>query len=986
MISVSTQFANAQEADSNIVAWRVRLLLGNYASASGAGASAVSSGDLSASYPAAGAIDGDRTELNIGAASEADNDVGLSSWRSSGIPDNGDTVTLDVEFNTTRAISRIKLYHMDGHGLQTYSLSYWDGAAWQVFAATSDIVAGDQVSITTTLQLDVVEFDEISTTKIRLIITATEVAMDYANVVELEAYRILDISDRVRGVSTNSGRDYKIGNPIASQASINCLNTDRFFSISHTPTAAEITDGFVNDELLPGIGIEIDAGFDVLRGDAPELVRRFTGTIDKIGPKSLSRQAVIQATDYTKSLLRGIDSSKLKTAIDIGDAVKYVLNRGNISNYEMSVDTVGVSIDYFFTEASDKLSTVRDLVTAAADGIFMFDEYGTAVFKVFATAIGHDQVFTSEADWETGTLDHIDSVAVPGKISYLHSDSQTWNASTAGWTGRTGTGTINFAADADGLKMTCTNSATTINDGVYRAIAHYVGEWAFDLKYVFTTVGSNPAQARFSIALMSSGAVASPPSGVTVYGFANAYILNVGLTGVNLIRTNALGQFVTFVTSAAVNLSTYHNIRVRRGSDGTFEIFIDDVLAASAIDSTFSSGPVFGYNAFLAATTIGTSTSVFHIKNANFKTPSSTDGVGTWDSPTIDLSATAVAYGDLDITFVLNSGTAVFYTRSSDDGVTWDARVLVSGSTIGSTFRRYLEVRAVLTFTSADSPNVTDMTVNWTTQAGSAKYAPAPASFTLSYETTLMDAEQEVSDSLAGDTAILNDLSVQAQPLVLTGDITDTVWQGVNGVPPENISVSNPLNVNNGDTLTYNPVISGGMDVTYMSGADPAAAVVTFAGGATGTWVFSSQHPTQPVLVITITASGSITDLRLVGKKFSSSSTLVTARATDAESIAKFGRCADQISNAWIVSQNQAQVIAEKMVENFSQQISYIPSVSKRPLYNAQVGDRVTVIDYNLDVSQDFVIAGLQQKIDVGESADATVDNRAVLLKVPDGL
>ena len=71
MIPVSTKFKNAQNADSNLPVSKVELLLGNYANAAAYGTTAASSGDFSADYPASGAIDGDRTEINCGPASAA---------------------------------------------------------------------------------------------------------------------------------------------------------------------------------------------------------------------------------------------------------------------------------------------------------------------------------------------------------------------------------------------------------------------------------------------------------------------------------------------------------------------------------------------------------------------------------------------------------------------------------------------------------------------------------------------------------------------------------------------------------------------------------------------------------------------------------------------------------------------------------------------------------------------------------------------------
>src|SRR5690349_5044155 len=96
MLSASSRFNDAQAASINQVAQRTYLVLGNYAAASAASASA-SGSDGSGNYPPAGAIDGDRTEINVGAASTADNDIGRSSWRSAVAPSvTPQTLTIDM--------------------------------------------------------------------------------------------------------------------------------------------------------------------------------------------------------------------------------------------------------------------------------------------------------------------------------------------------------------------------------------------------------------------------------------------------------------------------------------------------------------------------------------------------------------------------------------------------------------------------------------------------------------------------------------------------------------------------------------------------------------------------------------------------------------------------------------------------------------------------------------------------------------------------
>lgn len=993
MISVSTKFQNAVYSDVNAVAYKVLMYLGNYASEEGAGASATSSG-AAANYPASGAIDGDRTELNIGPASGADNDIGQSSWRSTGVPDNSDVVTLDITFSQERKINRVKLYQLAGQGLSSYTLSYWDGAAWVIFAATADIVAGGQTSITPTNELDVVDFTELSTTKVRLQVFETEVADDFANVVELEVYRAIDISSRIRSVAVSRGRDYKLQDPIAAQLSVAAINTDKFFSPDYEPTEAEIEEGFINSELRPGLGIAVRAGFDIFEGAEPEMVTLFTGFIDSIKAGASARRADLTCTDGTKILLKTQDSCKLKTSIDIGEAIRYVLNRANISNYEMDIDSTSIELDYFFTENEDALSTIRSLVESAADALFRFDTNGVAKFSFFATAVGHDEVFTDQVDWETGTLDTIDTTSFPGKIIYKYSADETWHNATSGWTTSIleGSPSPTFTHDVNGLAMTA-NAAPGASPrqilNAYRAQSTNIGEWVINFR-------ENPAGAHIYNFSPFFAFMFNTYSATILSSFRSGYFLNIDSTApgdntnmrVSFIRASSTGSTTSLALSSVIPrlAGTNRTFRIRRSSTGRFDVFLDGTLLFTVTDTTYTSGSLYGYGIFQRITTA--TGNVLRLLEDGLELPSSTDGEGIWTSPTIDAGVNLAAYSTVDFTHVLNSGTIVYETRTSLDGMAWDAWTPIDvDGTILSAVQRYIQVRAILVFITTNSPEVSDITVNWLEASGTSKFPPAPASHTFRFDGILREMELQFTDKMAGITAILNDVSVQAQPIVLDGENTDVKWQALNGTPQAPVEASNALNVTNGDVLEFPLQISGGMDISLMAGANPAAAVVTFAGGAAGSWIFSSIHPTQPVLRITISASGTITDLKVQGKSFSNATYLQVSRAQDAASINANGRCQETIQNRWIGSKSQAQVIADTLVENFKNPISYIPSAKLNPIFNAEEGDRCDVVEESLAVDAAFVIANLQHRIDVPEGGgDATIETNGTLLRVPAGL
>lgn len=978
MIPVSQKFKNAALADVNKPSYRARLVLGNYASAAAYGATVVSSGDFSSDYPAAGAIDGDRTEINVGPASGADNDLGKSSWRSSGIPDNGDTVTLDVTFSQSRTINRIKLYHLAGAGLKTYKLSWWDGAAWNVFAATSDVVVGGQTSITTTNTLDTIDFPDVTTTKVRLQVFHTVVASGKANVVEIEVYRLLDISDNVKGWNVTRGRDFKLVNPMATQLTLMGTNGDRFFSMNHAPTAAEVASGFVNQELRPGIGIIMEAGFDTFSGSSPELVTVFIGTADSLTLDSKARNANIAARDGMKALINKTDSTKLKTSIDIGDAIRYVLNRANVSNYEMSVDTTSIVLDYFFSDNQNALTAIQDLAQAAGDSTFYFDENGIATFKDFSGSVPLQHIYTSNSDFLAGTLagnmqvdvDQLDLVGanIAGETNngtgytagYLYNLNPPSSSPVPLLTGLNsigtrivppGSGTINtitfpFKVSTPGLISGGSFTNLGVRVSLYSDLA---GLPHNEIAFVTYTKASYPGM--FTLPTISTSfSVIGGTAYWIVYELDQWTFVN---NGIALVQMNAgAGTW----TGASVAYGRSH------GTSAT-------ATAWAALKSS-ATGALVG----------AASSGSYTLQGAAIS--------GTWTSPVLDTGALTTSYGLIVATTILGSGTISYQTASSADGISFDPFVAASLSgQINSVVRRYLKIAATLNLPSSTNPSpvILDITVNWVGGGGSAKYPGSPSSLTFNYTDVLLEVQQEIADNLGGDSSILNDVTVQAQPLVLTGADADTVWQGTIGTPPTNVSGSVPMSVTNGQIITIAPVVGGGMDISRMSGANPAAGVVTFGGGATGSWVFSSIHPTRPILVITITNAGNITDLRITGKKFSNASYLQAQNAKDAASIALYGDRQLSISNDRIVSTTVAATIAAKLVANSKAPTSYIPSCRVRPNFAAQLGDRVTVVDYNLDMSGDYVIANLGHDVSV-DSGGANVGTTLTLLKVPAGL
>ena len=139
-IPCSAKFTATEALPARAVAASVALVLGDYCPPLTNPLTTISSSgdDPSGDYPASGAINGDRTELNVGPAATAENHIGRASWRSPTIPTVGNPVYLIIDFGMTRIINRLRVYYLTASPLKTYKVQYWTGAAW------ADITLTDQ--------------------------------------------------------------------------------------------------------------------------------------------------------------------------------------------------------------------------------------------------------------------------------------------------------------------------------------------------------------------------------------------------------------------------------------------------------------------------------------------------------------------------------------------------------------------------------------------------------------------------------------------------------------------------------------------------------------------------------------------------------------------------------------------------------------------------------------------------------------------------
>jgi hypothetical protein len=939
MIAVSAAFTAAEVADIAQLAYQVFLVRGNYASTAAFGATITSSGDdASGDYPATGIGDGDRTEINMGATDAADNGVGLSSWKSSTSPTAMAPVWVQIDFGQDRTWNYIKLYNYSGDPLTSYALQWSDnGSSWTTFAGTADQGSGTGYTGATG-GLDVYDFTAYTggttfTHRYLRCLVYTTTSTGPAQIVELEVYYRVDVTARVTALTVDRQRDWKQVQPMAATCSMTLDNSDRYFSPSYTPTAAETTAGYFNGELDEGLGVVVKLGYwysaapyyalgygeggfggGPYGGSAgavagPEIVTSFVGTIDSLSVSSRSGMATLQARDGMKDVLNQTWSTRLKTNIDNGAAIQYMLNICNISDYETSVATTGIIQPYFFVYEQSAFTVIQELVQACGNAAFWFDENGIATFEDYLINAANS-----------------------------HTDFA-WPAQDMGDYTTYGTGT----AAQNGNTVTCTGTDTAPNrtDFAITYAATQTQGWQFTASSFIGAIGFMCTQ--------TPTAWAAPGAGGT--DFPQGYIMSFSSGTITFYRCDSPGTVTSKLAFAynGLTLTTWTILRLVNGGTYTFYIYANGVLKGSFSDNTYTTSSYFN----VMAPGPGTGGGVGNVVIASIllmngtHTATISGSTVTVTSASIDQSADLTAEGTLSVGFAPSNAPITFETRTSPDDSTWAAWTAVTlDSTqqgdIQSAAQRHLEYRYSFTVGSAPFWNVYYIIASWAVTASSATVRSIDGS-------TACDLTQSIAGDLGGDSSIINYFEVLSAPIILTGDDSTQQWQATTGFPGYAVSADNPMNVAVG-TTNIQAAVSGGMDVTQMTGTNPTVVAITW-GTALGSVTISFIHPTKPIITLTVTTAGTITDLRLVGRGFSNSQTPIVQTASDAASQDAHKRRPQQISNNYITVAAIAQLIANSQLALYENATEVLDGLEVPLAPSAQLTDQLQVTDTNLGLT-----------------------------------
>lgn len=171
----SAKLSEQLDKDPNGVARVFGALLIN-AGLTANGGTATASSTAAGSYATADVINGDASGARFGSSG--------GGWQSAAAPSVASPDTLEIAFSGVRTIDQVKVHMLDTtsqkateHALRDFDIEYWTGSEWKVAAN----ITGNTLGVVSR------EFNPVSTSKIRLKITATNGTNNPSKVLEVEA-------------------------------------------------------------------------------------------------------------------------------------------------------------------------------------------------------------------------------------------------------------------------------------------------------------------------------------------------------------------------------------------------------------------------------------------------------------------------------------------------------------------------------------------------------------------------------------------------------------------------------------------------------------------------------------------------------------------------------------------------------------------------------------------------------------------------------
>lgn len=427
MLTPSPFFNTLRERPGNHITQKCVIEVGNYALASKA-ASASASSEFSADWPAGAVVNGDRTHINAGDSSQAENGIGGGVWQGSNVSGGGGAITEDitVDLGDIKRVNRIRIIFWPAEtknnnlgtiAPQDFIISR-DGIPWDGLADKCAEIGKLPVTISsgavTGNMNDMVVFEDSNPRDVQLIniaISKLQAAGVRARIVAVEVTLAVDVSDAVMASSRRRSKDYHLDRRQATGMQLTLRNFDGRFNDRTIPTDDQIEAGWFNNLIRPNLEIRYYAGFSSVNS------QMFSGYIDSWEPDATGRIVKISARDYFKFLIKPKISVRIKTMESLEFLVELVANYQNFPSNLMILDTTTISPAYFMPKDKTVQSVLNDLLDATGNSELFMDEFGRLNFRSYLTIIKHIFFQGSAADFQAGTnINNTDAVTEPGAL------------------------------------------------------------------------------------------------------------------------------------------------------------------------------------------------------------------------------------------------------------------------------------------------------------------------------------------------------------------------------------------------------------------------------------------------------------------------------------------------------------------------------------------------------------------------------------------
>ncbi len=940
--TVSARFLAAENAPANHITSRAFLISRNYAN-SGNGATATASSEYSTDYPASGVIDGDRTMLSMGAAADAENGTGKSSWRSSGTTPASEYVTIDL--GQARTFNRIKLYQQTGHGI-SYSVYYYsaDYGDWCLLYTTTagtpsttgygtgaygTTPYGDPPEVQTYYGVDCVDIGyDVTAQLIKIVGVGTEVASDYLNILEVEVYRLVDISSRFISSDTQMQQDYALQTDMVQNGTIIVDNTDRFFSPDYSPTAAEIAAGFINSELGTGLGLIVQHGYQ-WSGSEKEYVTNFVGNIDQYQITPADRTATFTCRNQKgKDMVNAVRTSRWPRYCDtLENNVAYAVQLANIHPSECSIENTGFQNSIFFLNNQSVYDALKALILPLGKGRFYISSEDVPTVKWNTNLSSTELTFSiaMKEQYQKGTLNNVDPYTYPNSLTLGQSLGDFQNESyQPDWTLITNTNaTVGYDSDNKLLKITQTDTTLATVLRIRKASTQAYGAWSFywDGNTAWDADSSiNIAGVLYFFFMLDNAGT----SGYAIKVLAsNSSVLT---RSISLVRWDTGAE--TVVGTAAISTSP-GRIGIYRTALGAFVLYRDesvpDTGVAMGTDTTYTTSVYSDVYITLAQSSI---LSAPYISFGRIKTTSIS---GAFTSEVIYAGDNFSAWGAFSAN-VQNNGaytSITFKYRTSADGSTWGSwTTITSGSTPSGT-NPYIQLYAEFTGQlGTDKPILSGMSIHYY----ATKVLPTPDTITINDYAQMLDFSITYSDVLSGDSSVYNKIVASIKNFVPDTAYT-SLWEACLPDTSTKISDDTPYSVAAG-TYTFSPTLSDAADPKSLS----VIVEADVAGAATG--AITTEHMLTPAITITVSADCNITSIKIMGQALPES-TMTTQTASDSASIAKYGVREYDIDVPYCFT-FWAASLAAILLDRYKAMIGYVDSLKSSPILRAELADQVT--------------------------------------------